>query len=59
MQEINLALLKMINESGKMFLSHTKVNNQIVLRMVVGQTDVTHKDVLESWEAIQEFAGHL
>lgn len=41
----NEAWLKLINQSGEAYLTHTKINQQFVLRMVIGQTYVEAEDV--------------
>lgn len=54
--EKNKQLLAGLNESGKLFLTHTRLNDQYVLRLVVGQTDVTEEDVQGAWQEIQRVA---
>ena len=36
LNELNLKLLEMINSSGKIFISHTMLNNQVILRLTIG-----------------------
>jgi aromatic-L-amino-acid decarboxylase len=50
----NLDLLERINRSGKLFLSHTKVDGKIVLRLVTGQIDLEKSHLDEAWGAIQD-----
>ncbi|MEN9659054.1 MAG: hypothetical protein RL571_2519 [Pseudomonadota bacterium] len=57
--EINLELLRRINASGKVFMTHTKINQQLVLRMVIGQTEVNQQHVREAWQLIQSLANDL
>jgi len=40
---INLQMLDLINRSGKVFLTHTKLNGDYVIRLVIGQTNVEKK----------------
>ena len=49
---INEQLLDKINASGKVYLTHTKLNNWFTLRMVIGQTNVTEKHVKMAFELI-------
>lgn len=46
----NADLLNRINQSGKAFLSHTKLNGQYALRAVFGQTNVSEQQV---WNLLQ------
>jgi aromatic-L-amino-acid decarboxylase len=45
---LNASLVQSLNSSGKVFLTHTKINRLIVIRVVIGQTYVEerHIDVL-------------
>ena len=54
-ERINHAL----NDSGKIYLTHTKVNGRYVLRMVTAQTNVTERHVTEAWNLIRECASAL
>jgi aromatic-L-amino-acid decarboxylase len=54
-ERINHAL----NDSGKIYLTHTKVNGRYVLRMVTSQTNVTERHVTEAWNLIRECASAL
>ncbi len=46
------ALMDKINHSGKLFISHTKVNGEFTFRFVIGNTYVTRRNVIESWNYI-------
>ncbi|GAB4132840.1 MAG: aspartate aminotransferase family protein [Raineya sp.] len=56
---INETLLQSINNTGKIYLSHTKLNGKYTLRMVVGQTYTLQKHVNNAWELIQEQAKNI
>lgn len=58
-EAINMQLLQILNESGHLFLTHTKLNGKVVLRMVVGQTDVQERHVKEAWQRIIKTAESL
>ena len=47
-------LLQRLNASGKLFLSHTKLNGKYVLRFCVGQTRTESRHVEAAWKQIQE-----
>jgi aromatic-L-amino-acid decarboxylase len=59
LDKINEQLLKLINESGKAYLSHTRLGGQYVLRMVIGQTSVEKRHVEDAWKLIREMAGEM
>ncbi len=54
-EKINHAL----NDSGRIYLTHTTVNGIYVLRMVTAQTNVTERHVLNAWEMIKECSSTL
>ncbi|WP_026946200.1 pyridoxal phosphate-dependent decarboxylase family protein [Algoriphagus marincola] len=43
-----------VNETGKAFFSHTKLNGKYVIRWVIGQTDVTEKHIESAWVLLLE-----
>ena len=47
-------LLQRLNASGKLFLSHTKLNGKYVLRFCVGQARTERRHVEAAWKEIQE-----
>ncbi len=53
LNEKNEKLLKLINDSGKAYLTHTKVQNKYVLRIVLGQTYLEKRHVENVWRLIQ------
>ncbi|APJ05089.1 pyridoxal phosphate-dependent decarboxylase family protein [Silvanigrella aquatica] len=50
--ELNYKFMDKINKSGKLYLSHTKLNEKFVLRLSLGQTNLTEKNVIEAWQDI-------
>ena len=59
MNELNQLLLYRVNETGKVYMSHTKLSEKFTLRMVIGQTNVTEQHVNNAWKLIQQFAEEL
>ena len=55
--EANMAIMKRLNESGRIYLTHTKVDGLVTLRMVIAQTNVTRDHVQKAWKLIRE-ASH-
>jgi aromatic-L-amino-acid decarboxylase len=50
---INEKLNHTLNDSGKIYLSHTLLNGKYTLRMVTGQTNVTLDHVEKAWTLIK------
>jgi aromatic-L-amino-acid decarboxylase len=55
----NQSLLERLNRSGKLYLTHTKLNDRFTLRMCVGQTNTQRRHVERAWKEIQEEASSL
>lgn len=54
--EINQRIMDSINAAGQMYLTHTRLNNQLVLRLSIGQTKTEERHVRRAWELIQQAA---
>lgn len=59
LNELNTQLLSAINDSGKAYLSHTKVEGKFAIRLVLGQTRLEENHVHAIWDLIQTFANDL
>jgi aromatic-L-amino-acid/L-tryptophan decarboxylase len=59
LNRINEKLNHLLNDTGRIYLSHTSVNGKYTLRMVTGQTNVTMKHVEKAWQLIREKARSL
>ena len=55
----NQALLERLNQSGGLYLTHTKLDNRFTLRLCVGQTNTQERHVARAWERIREEAAEL
>jgi aromatic-L-amino-acid decarboxylase len=55
----NQKLMNSLNQSGKIYLTHTTLNDQYVLRFCVGQTYTEAGHVYDAWRLIQEKATEL
>ena len=53
---INEKLNHTINDTGKIYLTHTVVNKRYTLRMVTSQTNVTRDHVIGAWLLIKSLA---
>jgi aromatic-L-amino-acid decarboxylase len=56
---LNEKLNHLLNDTGKVYLSHTKTNGRYVLRMVTAQTEVQERHVAEAWRLIRETASAI
>ena len=59
LNNLNEELLNRLNKSGKLYLTHTKIKGNFVIRMVVSQTYVTEKHVENAWERIKKTAQDM
>jgi aromatic-L-amino-acid/L-tryptophan decarboxylase len=50
----NEKLLSRVNQTGKIFITHTKLNGKYTIRMSIGQTETTEQHVKEAWKLITE-----
>ena len=57
--KINETLNHKLNDTGKVYLTHTVINGLYTLRMVTGQTNVTIEHVKRAWELIKSIAAQL
>lgn len=57
--EVNESLMNALNASGKIYLTHTKLDGRFVLRMAIGQTETEHEHVEHAWDLIRDFAPAL
>jgi aromatic-L-amino-acid/L-tryptophan decarboxylase len=55
----NQRLMDALNRSGKLYLSHTKLNGRFTLRMCVGQALTQEHHVRAAWELIRQTAATL
>ncbi len=56
---LNERLNHQLNDSGKLYLTHTVLNGKYTLRMVTAQTNVTIDHISKAWELIKTSARAL
>nr|HPI73584.1 pyridoxal-dependent decarboxylase [bacterium] len=56
---LNQTLMDRLNQSGRLYLTHTKLNDRLVLRFCVGQTHTEFHHVQQAWNLITTFAQDL
>jgi aromatic-L-amino-acid decarboxylase len=57
--DFNRRLLERLNQTGKLYLTHTVLNGRYTLRLCVGQTHTEAAHVRRAWELIQHHAKLL
>jgi aromatic-L-amino-acid decarboxylase len=55
----NQKLLEGLNQSGNLYLTHTRLNNKFTLRLCVGQTHTQAIHVERAWQLIQQATAQL
>lgn len=53
LNNLNEKLFEKINSSGKIFLSHTKLNGKFVIRLTIGSIRHERRHIEEAWEIIK------
>lgn len=56
---LNLALVNAINDDGRIYLTQTRVDGQIVIRFQAGQFETTEADVMLAHDVIRDIAAGL
>ncbi|HEY6768924.1 MAG TPA: pyridoxal-dependent decarboxylase [Candidatus Sulfotelmatobacter sp.] len=54
---INQQIMDNLNRSGELFLTHTRLDGKLTLRMCIGQTNTEAQHVENAWKRICEQAG--
>ena len=57
--DLNEELLEKLNATGKVYLTHTKLQGKYTIRFVIGQTEVEERHVDFAWDLISQFAKEL
>jgi aromatic-L-amino-acid decarboxylase len=57
--EPNQKLMDALNQSGDLYLTHTRLDGKLTLRLCVGQTNTTERHVERAWKRIRETASKL
>ena len=57
--ERNQELMERVNESGEIFVSHTRLGGRFVLRLAIGNARTTEADVALAWEVLRREAAAL
>jgi aromatic-L-amino-acid decarboxylase len=57
--EVNQAIMDRVNASGDLYLTHTRLDGKLVLRMAIGQAHTELRHVERAWRRIREEADGL
>jgi aromatic-L-amino-acid decarboxylase len=57
--DANQTLMDRLNRSGDLYLTHTRLNDRLTLRLCVGQTNTQARHVERAWTRIREEAERL
>jgi aromatic-L-amino-acid/L-tryptophan decarboxylase len=50
-------LMRAVNESGEIFISHTKIDGRYALRLAIGNVRTTRADVKHAWHVLKREAA--
>ena len=54
---LNEAIMNDVNSTGRAYLSHTKLNDKLSLRLSIGNIRTTEEHIRRVWEIIKDSAG--
>jgi aromatic-L-amino-acid decarboxylase len=55
----NENLMELVNRSGEVFLSHTRLDGRVALRVAIGHLNTADRHVRRAWELLTAHAAHL
>ena len=55
--EENEEIMRRVNDSGEIFLSHTKLDGRLVLRLAIGNARTSEADVALAWDVLRREAA--
>jgi aromatic-L-amino-acid decarboxylase len=59
LERLNEALLNAVNDTGEIFISHTKLHEKYTLRLAIGNIRSTERHVARAWELLQQELARL
>ena len=57
--QMNQQIMDRINQDGEAYLTHTKLDDRLTLRLSIGQTNTQARHVEHVWQLIQDQAENL
>ena len=55
----NERLVDAVNQTGRVFLSHTRLRGRIAIRIAIGHLRTTETHVRQAWELVQQQAAEF
>jgi aromatic-L-amino-acid/L-tryptophan decarboxylase len=59
LEALNVRLIHAVNETGEIFISHTKIDGRYALRLAIGNLRTTRADVEHAWSILKREAALL
>jgi len=53
LEALNEGIMNTINENGRFFLSHTKLNGTFTIRVAIGNLRTTETNIRDLWNLLQ------
>lgn len=59
LNDLNQRLVDAMNDDGRIYITQTRVGDDLVIRFQAGQVDATHEDIMMAFDVIREIARGL
>jgi aromatic-L-amino-acid/L-tryptophan decarboxylase len=59
LNKLNEDLMNAVNETGQIFISHTKLNGRYTLRLAIGNIRTQESHITQAWALLQETLNSL
>ena len=59
LNKLNEELMNSVNDTGHIFISHTKLNGRYTLRLAIGNIRTEERHIAQAWALLQETLGSL
>jgi len=56
-EAVTQEILDVLNTSGRLCLTHTRLNGRLALRFAIGQTNCERRHIVQAWQLIRETAA--
>ena len=59
LNKLNEELMNAVNNTGQIFISHTKLNGRYTLRLAIGNIRTEERHIAQAWALLQETLGNI